>query len=345
MRTGEEMRIATNDLPQANDLDIVVRTVEAVGEGAQTDQDIADAVGEYDRRQGRYYRRAAEILGLLEKAGPNQSVLTRKGQQFLRSARSTRKDLLAGAVLSARTMQRILPLLEEHRDRGLRRQQLENFLENVTDTTASMAGRRLSTIVRWLTRTGIVVERGGRLFLQRLPEGVDVVEYPLDEPLFPETRDLREYQDVARRIRSTGNDIQVLVDANSRERANEAHAMLTGLVAAKIRAAGAVPKRNALVDLAAEIGARDYLFEMKSTTDRNPRSQVRKAIAQLYEYRYLQKSPAAQMVVVIERPLPPELNWMVDYVVNDRKLLIAWDGDGKSLHFPDSSRDELRFLI
>ena len=42
------MRIATNDLPQANDLDLVVRTVEAVGTGAQTDQDIADTVGEYD---------------------------------------------------------------------------------------------------------------------------------------------------------------------------------------------------------------------------------------------------------------------------------------------------------
>ena len=203
-------------------------------------------------------------------------------------------------------MQRILPLLEEHRDRGVQRQQLERFLENVTHTTATMAGRRLSTIVQWLARTGIVVERGGRLFLQRLPEGVDLVEYPLDEPLLPETRNLQEYKDVARRVRSAGDDIQVLIDANSRERANESHAMLTRLVAAKIRAVGSIPKRNALVDLAAEVGARDYLFEMKSTTDRNPRSQVRKAIAQLYEYRYLQKSPSAQMVVVIERPLPAD---------------------------------------
>ncbi|TAM82173.1 MAG: hypothetical protein EPN47_09500 [Acidobacteria bacterium] len=338
------MRIATNDLPQANDLDLVIRTVEAVGTGAQTDQDIADAVGEYDRRQGRYYRRAAEILGFLEKAGPNQSVLTRKGQQFLRAPDRARDDLLAGAVLSARTMQRILPLLEDHRDRGVQRQQLESFLENVTHTTASMAGRRLSTIIRWLTRIGVVKELEGRLFIQNLPEGVGIVEYPLDEPLFPETRDLREYQDIARRVRSAGNDIQVLVDANSRERANASHTMLTRLVAAKIRAAGAIPKCNALVDLAAEVGGNDYFFEMKSTTDGNSRSQVRRAIAQLYEYRYLQKSPAAQIVVVIERPLPTELNWMVDYVVNDRRLLIAWDGDGRTLHFPDAVRDQLHFL-
>lgn len=155
---------------------------------------------------------------------------------------------------------------------------------------------------------------------------------------------MREYQEVARRVRSAGNDIQVLVDANARERANESHATLTRLVAAKIRAAGAIPKSNALVDLAAELGPNDFLFEMKSSTPRNSRSQVRKAIAQLYEYRYLQRSPKAQMVVVIENPLPAELSWMVDYVVNDRGLLIAWDGDGRTLHFPEAVRDRLGFL-
>jgi hypothetical protein len=164
------------------------------------------------------------------------------------------------------------------------------------------------------------------------------------EPIVFEARDLREYQDVARRVRRAGDDIQVLVNANARERANDSHAMLTRLVAAKIRAAGAIPKSNALVDLAAEIGADDYLFEMKSATPQNYRSQVRKAIAQLYEYCYLQRSPNAQMVVIIENPVPAELSWMVDYVVNDRKLLIAWDGNGRTLHFPDAIGDRLRFL-
>jgi hypothetical protein len=50
------------------------------------------------------------------------------------------------------------------------------------------------------------------------------------------------------------------------------------------------------------------------------------------------------MVVVIEHPLPAELTWMIDYVVNDRKLLIVWDGDGKTLRFPDSIRDQISFL-
>lgn len=72
-----------------------------------------------------------------------------------------------------------------------------------------------------------------------------------------------------------------------------------------------------------------YFFEMKSTTDENAHSQIRRAISQLYEYRYLQQVPSAKLVVVIENPPPKEKKWIVDYVVNDRKLLIAWDGDQK----------------
>jgi hypothetical protein len=170
------------------------------------------------------------------------------------------------------------------------------------------------------------------------------VEYPLDEPLLPETHDLSEYRDVSRRVRTAGGDIHVLVNAEARERANASHAMLTRLVAAKVRAARSIPKRNALIDLAAEVRGSSYLFELKSTTDENPRSQVRAAIAQLYEYRYLQKAFAAKMVVVIEQPLPRELAWIVDYVVNDRNLLLAWDGDRQTLQFPASISDQLRFL-
>ncbi len=339
------MLIPTNDIPQADNLDLVVRTVQAVGRGARADHDIADAVGGYDRRQGRYYRRAAEILGFIEKSRQNTSVLTPDGEQFLRSRVGSREQLLAKAVLRSRVIQRVIPLLEETRVQGLSRQALLNFMDHVTATTPSMVGRRLSTIVHWLARTRIVQERAGRLFLQGLPQGVDLVEYrALDEPLLPDTHELSDYQDVSRRVRSAGEDIHVLVNAEAVERANASHAMLTRLVAAKVRAAGAIPKRNPLIDLAAEVQGHNYLFEMKSTTDNNAHSQVRAAISQLYEYRYLQKAPAARMVLVIEQPLPRDLQWMVDYVVNDRKLLLAWDGDRSTLHYPDVLHNQLDFL-
>ena len=65
---------------------------------------------------------------------------------------------------------------------------------------------------------------------------------------------------------------------------------------------------------------------MKSTTAANAHSQVRKAISQLYEYRYIQQAPNARLVV-IENPVPKNKRWLIDYVVDDRQLLIAWDGD------------------
>src|SRR5690348_8836181 len=105
------------------------------------------------------------------------------------------------------------------------------------------------------------------------------------------------------------------------KRAEKAHQGLLDLVAAKIRRSGAVPRNNPIVDLAATIKDDDFLFEMKSTTERNVHSQVRKAISQLYEYRYLQNKPSAKLVVVIENPPPSEKRWLLEYVIKGRKLL------------------------
>jgi hypothetical protein len=138
--------------------------------------------------------------------------------------------------------------------------------------------------------------------------------------------------------------LNVLIDDAARERADGAHQMLMELVASKIRRKGSIPKNNKYIDLSAAIRDDLYLFEMKSTTDGNVHGQIRRAISQLYEYRYLQQLPAAKLVIVIENPPPREKKWIVDYVVKDRKLLIAWDGDHKTLKFPAENGAELEFL-
>ena len=84
---------------------------------------------------------------------------------------------------------------------------------------------------------------------------------------------------------------------------------------------------------------------MKSTTAANTHSQVRKAISQLYEYRFIQHATDARPVVVIENPVPRDKRWLIDYVIDDRQLLIAWDGDRTNLHCPDRLRGELSFLV
>ncbi len=121
--------------------------------------------------------------------------------------------------------------------------------------------------------------------------------------------------------------------------------MLMNCVADRIHRARAIPKQNRYIDLSATINDNHYLFEMKSTTAANALSQVRKAISQLYEYRYIQQASDARLVVVIENPLPRDKRWLIDYVVNDRQLLIAWDGDRTNLHCPERLRQELSFLV
>lgn len=61
-------------------------------------------------------------------------------------------------------------------------------------------------------------------------------------------------------------------------------------------------------------------------------------------YRYLQEAPSAKLVVVIENPLPEQKKWLVDYVVKDRGLMIAWDGDQKTLKCPPDLSRDLAFL-
>ena len=61
------MRIQSNDLPQADRIESVILATVAIANGATTDIEIANQVPgiEGDARQGRYYRRAAEILGFI----------------------------------------------------------------------------------------------------------------------------------------------------------------------------------------------------------------------------------------------------------------------------------------
>jgi len=155
---------------------------------------------------------------------------------------------------------------------------------------------------------------------------------------------LDEYKSVAGKVRDTKGYINVLIDDAARERAEDSHRMLIELVASKILRAGSIPKNNKYVDLSAVLSDNFYLFEMKSTTDKNVHAQIRRAISQLYEYRYLQEAPAAKLVIVIENPPPEQKKWIVDYVVKDRKLLIAWDGDRKTLRFPAEVGADLGFL-
>lgn len=338
------MLIKSRLIPQANSLGALVKTVASVGRGASTYQDIAEVIG-MDERQGRYYRLASELMGFTRPEGVNRYAVTPLGQALLSADKASRPAVLAEGVLNSVAIQRVLPFLESKGGEGCTRSELEHFVATMTDTTPGMVERRTATIRAWLIGSGLVNRQGDRLILQPIPDRVGFVEYAGDtEPLLPNRFDLTEYQEPTKRVSSAGGTTTAIIDAALRERADQAHQDLTNLVAARLRAAGAAPRSNRYVDLAAVVDERQFLFEVKSNTPANTRDQVRAGVSQLYEYRYLQSVPEAQLVLVIQKPLPRDLGWVADYLITDRDIGLIWDGN-QTLYCDSRQQDMVGFLL
>jgi len=339
------MKIPSKDVIQADSPDRVMGTIDAVARGARDDKSIAAAIGGLDARQGRYYRRAAEVLGFTTRDSNHHSIVTPAGKEFANADLAVKQGLFVRAVLSNPLFQRLLPFLEAKGTVGVTRDDAEMFLNAVADLgAASMVERRVSTYLGWLLKFGLAKMSGKRWVLDRLPAAVPLVRYESDEePIFPNRYDLKEYQEQAQRVASKQEAIEYYVDRAKRERASTSHETLVSLMAERLRQRGAVPKANRYVDLSARLAEENYLFEMKSTTEDNSHSQIRRGLSQLYEYRYIQNVAKAKLVLVIENPLPKKNQWMEDYLLNDCGVLLVWDGDGK-FHCPPNIRKQLEFL-
>ena len=320
-------------------------TIDAVARGARDDVSIAAAIGGLNERQGRYYRRAAEVLGFIVRDTNHHSIVTPAGKAFAAENQTVKRELFIRAVLANALFQRLLPFLEAKGKTGVTRDEMEIFLDAVAELGAvSMVERRVSTYFGWPAKLGFAKIQGKRLVLDKLPVSVPLVRYESDvEPIFPNRYDLKEYQEQAQRVASKQEAIEYYVDRAKVERASNSHETLVNLMAERLRQRGAVPKANRYVDLSARLNDEDYLFEMKSTTEDNPHSQIRRGLSQLYEYRYIQNVAKAKLVLVIENPLPKKNHWMEDYLVRDRGVLLVWDGDGK-FHCPANIRNQLSFL-
>jgi len=340
------MRVPSDEIPQADNLIDVVKTVIAVSQGASTFQQIAQSIGKVER-QGRYYRKAAEIVGMITTPSTNQSILTPLGQTFVQSVPVLTNAALLKGVLNSRIFQRIIPFLESKGTDGVSRHEFETFLINIADFgAATMAPRRISTIISWLVDLGIIQVANSRYILsnQTINERLENIEFDnSDEPLLPNPNNLNEYNTVQQRSSSAREAIVTYRDSAALERADNAHRSLVNLTSERIRNAGALPKYNQLIDLAIHIDDTDFIFEMKSTTVTNEKSQMRAGLSQLYEYRFLQNKPAAKLVLVIENPLSTKEDWRQHYLEQDRDVYLIWDGNNE-LYGNDRTRNDLGFL-
>lgn len=336
------MKIPSSEIPQADMLEDVLAVANAVSHGAKTFQDIAKHIHKVDR-QGRYYRLAAEILGLI-KNNNNNSELTDLGRRFVSSDEWSKKEIIRNAVLNAHVFQRMLPFFELYPN-GTDRSDIERFIEEVTEpTTKSMIHRRASTLLSWLEKVEIVDFYDGIYSIRPFRTyTTPVLQFPVSEPLAPKSLSLNEYKTVQERAERAAETIQVLINQASYDRANAIHRSLVNIVADKLRSSGSIPRNNQFVDLAISKGDKSYLFEMKSVNTDNYRSQIRAGLSQLYEYRYLQNLPEAKLVLVISEPLNKKDSWMQEYLEVDRQILLVWDGNNQ-LFASNKTKQELLFL-
>src|SRR5687767_11420464 len=137
--------VATTDFPQADRLLQVGDVATAVRAGQRSDQGIEAAIGlDSNARQGRYYRRAAEILGLIT-TRQNSSGLTELGLEYTRlGTRSARLSFLARCLTETPVFSSALKYVLAHRPTD---KQLLLWFKNFYPGSENTAGRRFSTFI------------------------------------------------------------------------------------------------------------------------------------------------------------------------------------------------------
>jgi len=338
--------IQSVDIPQADRLESVLLAVIAVGNGARTDVEIANQIPGIsgDERQGRYYRKSAQLMRFIDNHRNNASIIP-KGKELLQNPVLS-NPLLIASVLNLEVYQKLLPYLEIHPE-GITRKQIQQYLQSIADPRMgiSMITRRISTILAWPKALGFLTQSKNKLYQiqNNLSSEVPVFEIQsVDQPLLPVCGDLLEYQEIEKRTTNARDDVAYYKDQVKIERAANSHIALVNLVSQRIREIGGIPKSNQLIDLAVRLD-QDYIFEMKSTTEENIRAQVRKGMSQLYEYRYLQNRPEAKLILVVEKPLGSTHEWMKNYLESDRNINLVWDGNNQ-LYGSEQTRNQLAFL-
>lgn len=123
--------------------------------------------------------------------------------------------------------------------------------------------------------------------------------------------------------RSTGS---VALNLVARERASTAHWELEELLANAVRSKGLTPLYNANIDMYFVTPRGMVLAEIKSCHRRNLHSQIRSAVSQLFEYRYLYRESLGEKVVpllVLETRPSGKKEWMNEYL-DVLGLVVAW---------------------
>lgn len=158
--------IPTDEVPQADDLDVVAIALRAVDDGYDVRPEIAKYMEEnarkesYDPRQGDYYPMACWVLGFFHKDREReyngrtvrQFGLTREGEEYLElqdlGDEDAARQLLQEAIRTVEIIDRALDKLRA--EGSYYKDDLEQLIAEETGLTGTTVGRRATTVGSWL---------------------------------------------------------------------------------------------------------------------------------------------------------------------------------------------------
>ena len=150
------MYLETSDFLQADDINKVFRVVEAVSSGLITDEQIENYLGlNSGSRQGRYYRLAAEKLGLIINSENNAS-LTLTGQLFISSSLNDRAVLAQNLIASLPVFSKVISNFRANGQININ--ELRTYFIDIYPGEESTASRRFSTFMQYIRYIGLPVQ-------------------------------------------------------------------------------------------------------------------------------------------------------------------------------------------
>lgn len=320
------------DFPQADRLEQVGKVALAIAQGNHADKEIEAFIGlDSAGRQGRYYRSAAEVLGLIFNQ-QNYAVLTPLGEEFatLKSA-SARMDFLARCLVETPVFHEALLYIHQHNPSD---NQLKLWFRHFYPGAEVTANRRFHTFTSYLRDAGLLQSSVSKNQLKKYVGNVIKQSLPPTKGLTGRKRKQSPPPSNAQGV------IRVDVDAQKRERANQIHWKLIDVKSSFLDARNLEPLANEHIDLFADDQGDIILYEMKSVGSKsgNLLAQVRKAVAQLYEYRYIYKEPNAKLCIVTNHEIAKKDDWLIDYLSKDRLIAYEWTTDFKNFECRARSR-------
>lgn len=295
-----------------------------LADGHRADGEIETFIGlDSGGRQGRYYRLAAEVLGLISNQH-NYAALTPSGKEFttLNSSKA-RMDFLARCLIETPVFQEALRYIYKHKPND---KDLKLWFRSFYPGSDNTADRRFHTFISYLRDAGLLKHSAINNNLKKYVGSVIKQKTPSSQGLAG--RKLKRGAPDSTTIESKGI-ISVDVDMQKRERANQIHWKLVDAKATFLNARGLEPYENEHIDLYADANGDIIIYEMKSVNPGNTNllSQIRKSISQLYEYRYVYKEPNARLSVVTNHDITKNDKWILDYLTKDRTIAYEWTED------------------